>query len=173
MEERTSGFKPVKKKKGRFNLMDLILVLLAVGIALFVLFVIDPFSINLFGADEQNVTLEYSIRIENVEATFMDKIRIRDEVIDASLKTSLGYVNAVENDIPHSEPYYDSEDDLVSMKEYPNRYDLIITVTADAVFTQGVGYTVNGRRVAVGSEFYLMFPEYLGEGFCVSMREIG
>ena len=45
------------------------------------------------------------------------------------------------------------------MKEYPNRYDLIITVTADAVFTQGVGYTVNGRRVAVGSEFYLMFPE--------------
>lgn len=173
MEERTSGFKPVKKKKGRFNLMDLILVLLAVGIALFVLFVIDPFSINLFGADEQNVTLEYSIRIENVEATFMDKIRIRDEVIDASLKTSLGYVNAVENDIPHAEPYYDSEDDLVSMKEYPNRYDLIITVTADAVFTQGVGYTVNGRRVAVGSEFYLMFPEYLGEGFCVSMREIG
>ena len=95
MEERTSGFKPVKKKKGRFNLMDLILVLLAVGIARFVLFVIDPFSINLFGADEQNVTLEYSIRIENVEATFMDKIRIRDEVIDASLKTSLGYVNAV------------------------------------------------------------------------------
>lgn len=173
MEERTSGFKPVKKKKGRFNLMDLILVLLAVGIALFVLFVIDPFSINLFGADEQNVTLEYSIRIENVEATFMDKIRIRDEVIDASLKTSLGYVNAVENDIPHAEPYYDSEDDLVSMKEYPNRYDLIITVTADAVFTQGVGYTVNGRRVAVGSGFYLMFPEYLGEGFCVSMREIG
>ena len=173
MEERTSGFKPVKKKRGRFNLMDLILVLLAIGIALFVLFVIDPFSINLLGADEQNVTLEYSIRIENVEATFMDKIRIRDEVTDASLKSSLGFVNAVENDIPHTEPYYDSEADLVSMKEYPNRYDLIITITTDAMFTQGVGYTVNGRRIAVGSEFYLMFPEYIGEGFCVSMREIG
>ena len=173
MEERTSGFKPVKKKKGRFNLMDLILVLIAVGIALFVLLVLDPFSIHMFRAEEQGVTLEYTLRIENVEGAFLDKIRIRDEVIDSSIKVSLGYVNAVENDIPYTEPYYDSEEDVVSMKEYPNRYDMIITVTADAVFTEGVGYTVNGRRVAVGSQFYLMFPEFLGEGYCISMREIG
>ena len=59
------------------------------------------------------------------------------------------------------------------MKEYPDRYDLVVTVTADAVFTEGVGYTVNGRRVAVGTQFYLMFPDYLGQGYCISMRELG
>lgn len=173
MEERTSGFRPVKKKKGRFNFMDLFLVLLAAGIIFLVVFVIDPFSINLFGEEDHSVTLEYTVRIENVEGALVDKIKIRDEVIDASVKTSLGYVNAVENDTPYTEPYYDSQEDAVSMKEYPDRYDLVITVTADAIFTEGVGYTVNGRRVAVGTQFYLMFPEFLGTGYCIGMREIG
>lgn len=173
MEERTSGFKPVKKKKGQFNLMDLLLIFIAVGIILFVVLVIDPFSLNLFDNQDHSVTLEYTLRIENVEGSLIDKIQTRDEVIDASVKTSLGYVNAVENDTPHAEPYYDSKEDSVSMKEYPDRYDLVVTVTAEAVFTEGVGYTVNGRRVAVGTEFYLMFPDYLGTGYCISLRELG
>ena len=173
MEERTGGFKPVKKKKGRFNLVDLLLVLIALALVFVVVFVIDPFSINLFGGEEREVTLEYTLRIDNVESPLIDKIKMGDEVVDASIKSSLGYVNAVENDIPHTEPYYDSEEDVVSMKEYPNRYDLVVTVTATATFTDGVGYTVNGRRVAVGTQFYLMFPEYLGSGTCISMREIG
>ena len=173
MEERTSGFKPVKKQKGRFNLMDLLLVLIAVGVILAVIFVLDPFSLNVMGKAEHKVTIEYTLRIENVEGILIDKIHTRDEVVDASLKTSLGYVNAVENDTPYTEAYYNSKEDVVSMTEYPDRYDLVVTVTAEAVFTEGVGYTVNGRRVAVGAEFYLMFPDYVGSGYCISMRELG
>lgn len=173
MEERTSGFKPVKKKKGSFNLVDLLLVLFVLALAFVVIFVMDPFSLNLFGGGEREVTLEYTLRISNVDSILVENIRFGDEVVDASVKTSLGYVNAVENDMPYAEPYYDSDEDVVSMKEYPNRYDLMVTVSATAVYTEGVGYTVNGRRVAVGTQFYLMFPEYLGSGTCVSMREIG
>ena len=100
-------------------------------------------------------------------------IKVRNEVVDASIKASLGFVSSVENDTPHAEPYYDYQADLVSMKEYPDRYDLIVTITTNASFTEGVGYTVNGRRVAVGAKLYMMFPEFLGEGYCVSLREIG
>ena len=173
MEERTSGFKPVKKKKGRFNLVDLLLVIVALAVIFVVVFVIDPFSLNLFGGEEREITLEYTIRISNVDIAFVDKIAVGDEVVDSAVNTSLGYVSAVENDIPYSEPYYDNATDTVSMKEYPGRYDIMITVTAKAIFEDGVGYTVEGRRVAVGSQLYLMFPEYVGTGSCVSMREIG
>ena len=173
MEERTSGFKPVKKQKVRFNLMDLLLVLIAVSIILAVIFVLDPFSLNIMGKAGREVTLEYTLRIENVEGLLIDKIHTRDEVVDSAIKTSLGYVNAVENDTPYTEAYYNSKDDEVSMIEYPDRYDLVVTVTAEAIFTEGVGYTVNGRRVAVGAEFYLMFPDYVGFGYCISMRELG
>ena len=173
MEERTSGFRPVQKKKGRFNLMDLFLILFIAGLVFFTVFVVDPFSIGLFDKEEQSVALEYTVRIENVEVAFIDKIKVRNEVVDASIKASLGFVSSVENDTPHAEPYYDYQADLVSMKEYPDRYDLIVTITTNASFTEGVGYTVNGRRVAVGAKLYMMFPEFLGEGYCVSLREIG
>ena len=173
MEERTSGFRPVKKKKGRFNLMDLFLILVLAGAVFFVVFVVDPFSIGLFGEVEQDVALEYTVRIENVEGSLVDKIKVRNEAIDASVKTSLGYVSAVENGTPHAEPYYDSQADTVTMKEYPDRYDLVITITANASYTDGVGYTVDGRRIAVGTKLYLMFPEFVGTGYCIGMREIG
>ena len=173
MEERTSGFKPIKKKKGRFNLVDLLVVLIALAIVFAVVFVMDPFSIGLFGAEKQEVTLEYTVRIDNVESALINKIQMGDEVIDASVKTSLGYVSAVEDDIPHTEPYYDAEEDVVSMKEYPNRYDLVVTVTAEATFTDGEGYKIDGRRMAVGTQLYLMFPDYIGTGNCISIRELG
>ena len=173
MEERTSGFKPVKKKKGRFNLVDFLMLFLVAAILFVVLFVVDPFSINLFGAEAREITLEYTLRIDNVENALVNKIQMGDEVIDASVKTSLGYVSAVENDMPHTEPYYDPEEDIVVMKEYPNRYDVVVTVSSKATVTEGQGYTVNGRRVAVGTQFYLMFPDYTGSGNCISVREIG
>jgi len=173
MEERTSGFKPVKKKKGRFNLVDLLLVVVALAVAFVVVFVVDPFSINLFGGEEREITLEYTIRISNVDVAFTDNITVGNEVVDSSVKTSLGYVSSVENDIPYSEPYYDNATDTVSMKEYPGRYDIMVTVTAKAIFEDGFGYTVEGRRIAVGAQMYLMFPDFVGTGSCVSMREIG
>ncbi len=172
MEERTSGFRPVKKKKGRFNLVDLLLIVLLLVMIFVVVFVIDPFSLDVFGGTAQEVTLEYTLRIDSVDGTMVDKIEIGDRVVDASVKTSLGYVSSVEKDIPHTEPYYDSILDTVSMKEYPDLYDLVVTVTVEADFQEGVGYSVEGRRVAVGTKLYLMFPEYLTEGYCISMREI-
>ena len=149
------------------------MLIFMLAVVFFVVVIIDPFSMDLFGGDGTEITLEYTVRIENVEGAFADKIGMGDEVVDASVKTSLGYVSSVENDVPHAEPYYNSDEDIVVMKEYPDRYDLVVTVTATAVYTEGMGYTVNGRRVAVGSHFYLMFPDYLGEGNCISMREIG
>ena len=173
MEERTSGFRPVKKKKGRFNLVDLLLIVIAVSVIFFVIFVVDPFSLDLFGQKTQEIAVEYTLKISNVEGTLIDKIGIHDEVVDTSTKISLGFVTEVENDIPYSEPYYNAEEDLVSMKEYPDRYNFEVTITASAVYTEGVGYTVNGRRLAVGAQLYLMFPEFLGTGECISLREIG
>lgn len=174
MEEKTSGFKAVKKKKGRFNLVDLFLILIALAVVFVMIFVIDPFSIELFDNTEKEVKLEYTIRIENVENTLINKIAIGNEVVDSSTKTSLGFVSSVENDIPHTEPYYDSEIGVVSMMQYENRYDLVVTVTsANATFTEGVGYEVNDRRVAVGTQLYLMFPDFVGTGSCISIREIG
>ena len=81
-------------------------------------------------------------------------------------------VSAVKNDILFSEAYYNIDADVVSMKEYPDKYNLQITVTAPAVYEKGVGYTVKGVRMAVGGEYHLMFPNFVGSGYCIGIREV-
>ncbi len=173
MEEKTGGFGAVKRKRGKFNLIDLIFIVFVIAAVLFVVFVLDPFSLNVFGKEEQKVLLEYTVQFDYVEASLTDNIKPGDEVIGASGKNSLGRVTSIRNDILYSELYYNSENDTVSMKEYPDRYNLQVTMTADAVFEPGTGYTVKGSRIAVGAKYSLMFPDYLGTGYCVSMREVG
>lgn len=172
MEERTGGFKPVNKKKGSFNIVDFFLILIAIAVLFVVFFVIDPFSINLFDGQDREVALTYTIRIDNVEEMLIEKIKTNDEVVDATVKSSLGYVIYVDNDNAHTEYYYDSEKGEVRTKEHESLYDLEVTIKAKkATFTEGEGYKVNGRRVAVGTQFYLMFPEFLGSGTCISINE--
>ncbi len=173
MEERTNGFGTVKLKRGKFNFVDLLFLILIAVIVLAVFFLIDPFSMNVFGGAEKNVVVEYTVQIEYVEASLADNIRLGDEALNAVNKTSLGRVSAIKNDILYSEACYNSEADIVSMKEYPDRYNLQITITSDAVFEEGKGYTVKGTRIAVGGQYSIMFPNYLGNGYCISMREVG
>lgn len=173
MEERTGGFSSVKRKRGKFNSVDILFLVLLVAVLFAIVFLIDPFSIGVFGGSEKNVVLEYTVEIEYVEASLADNIKLGDEAISSSNKTSLGRVSAIKNDTLYSEAYYNSEADVVSMKEYPDRYNIQVTITSDAVFEEGKGYTVKGTRVAVGREYSIMFPHYLGSGHCISMREVG
>ena len=173
MEERTNGFGTAKRKRGMFNLVDLMFVLAVVLIVVIVFFLLDPFSLNTFGETEKQVVLEYTVQIDYVEASLTDNIRLGDLVTYAANKATFGRVSAVKNDILYSEAYYNAEADVVSMKEYPDKYNLQITVTTDAVFEKGVGYTVKGTRMAVGGEYSLMFPNFVGSGYCIGMREVG
>jgi len=173
MEERTSGFGTVKRKRGKFNSVDILFLVLLVAVLFAVIFLINPFSTGLFSDTEKNVVLEYTVEIEYVEASLADNIRLGDEAISSVNKTSLGRVSAIKNDILYAEAYYNKDADVVSMQEYPDRYNLQITITSDAVFEEGKGYTVKGTRIAVGGQYSIMFPSYLGSGYCISMREVG
>ena len=172
MEERTGGFGAAKRKRGSFNVVDLLFVALVVAVLFAVIFMLNPFSVSVFRADEKNVILEYTLELEYVEASLTDNIRLGDEAISSVNNASLGRVSAVENGILYTEPYYNSFADTVTMKEYPDRYNLQITITSEATFEAGVGYTVKGNRIAVGGQYSVMFPNYIGSGYCISMREV-
>ena len=57
------------------------------------------------------------------------------------------------------------------MVEYPDRYNVRVTIEATANFYEGKGYTVNSTRIAVGEKLSLKFPEFAGEGYCVNVIE--
>ena len=53
------------------------------------------------------------------------------------------------------------------MVEYPDRYNLKVTVTAKAELIEGVGYNVNDRRIAIGEAMSLRFRDFVCEGYCI------
>ena len=168
MEERTGSFKPVKKKKGAFNAVDALIILLVVGIA--AVFIASRASVS--DDSGEKIKFEYTVALECVDKDFVDKISAGEKVYDASTKSFLGTVSSVEADELYSVYEYDSATGAIVSRTYPDKYTVKVTVSTKAQFAEISGYSVGDCRVAVGQKMSLRFPEYSASGYCVGMREV-
>ena len=171
MEENKSTKKISKGSK--FNILDLIIV---VGI----LFIITALVVMTFPrfSDKaklgKKVMVSYTLVFEAVGEDAFDKISIGDPLTDLKDGKALGKVS----ETPKIEPYYTyimgttPEGETVSEKkeDHLGRSNITITVEAEAVYSEGSGYTVNGYRIAVGKEMNVRFPNYTNTGTCVGFR---
>ena len=161
MQEKTAN-----KSGGKFNAVDLFIILVATGL-------IGVFLITVFatGGNTDTVTVEYTVRFENVSEELADNIRIGDRVYESSSQTPIGVVTEVDNGSLYTVYEYDSEKNAIVPVEYPDKYNLKVSVKADAVFAEGVGYSVDGIRIAVGAALNLRFANYVGSSYCVEISE--
>ena len=168
MEERTGSFKPVKKKRGRFNAVDILIILLIVGVI--VIFAASTISVS--EEPGEKTKFEYTMTIEGVSKDFLDLIENGERVYDSSSKNFLGTVSSVDGNKPYGLYEYDKTTGEMVVKEYPEKYNITFTVSAKAQFVEGVGYTVGGQRIAVGQNMELRFPDFVANAYCVGMREV-
>ena len=168
MDERTGSFKPIKKKRGEFNVIDLLIIFFIVGVV--VVFAVSHLLLSDDGGKE--ITIEYTVVLEDVDKAFVDKVKSGNSVFDALSGASLGTVSAVDSSTPYFFYEYNSEEGAIVTKEFPDRYNVRITVSANAEEIEGIGYTVDDRRVAVGAKMDLRFPQYTDTGYCVEMRKV-
>ena len=160
-----------KKKKG-FNFIDFVIILIVLAIIGGTVYLFSPISFLKKASSAIEGTLDYTIEIRNVDITFIDNIKENDIVIDSVTKKQLGTVSTVDHNTKYAELNYQSADreqgkDEGFMMEYPNRYNIIVTITSSADYIVGEGYTVNNCRIAVGKKLYLRFSDYVCEGYCV------
>lgn len=161
-----------QKKKRSFNFVDFLLILIALAIIGGVVYLFSPISFLKNMRSKINGTLDYTIEIRNVDVKFIESIKENDIVIDSVSKNTLGTVSAVEHTTKYNELYYHvSESDPNKydgvLLEYPNKYNISVTITTNADYIKGQGYSVNNCRVAVGEKFNLRFRNYVCEGYCV------
>lgn len=166
MEEKTVSVKPPKKSNGKFNVVDLFIILVVIG-------TIGVFLVTVLSSDGKADTLaiEYTVRFENVSEALADNIRIGDSVYESSSRTLIGIVTAVDNSSHYTVYEYDNEKRAVVPIEYPDKYNLKVMVSADAVFEEDEGYSVDGIRIAVGAGLNLRFANYVGNAYCVEISE--
>lgn len=159
------------------NLFDLLVIfVLLVAVVLLAFGIRLP---DLFGGQEAGraCRLEYTVIFRGVDERFAQAVASGDALSTADTGVALGSVAGEVALTPHTVPTLvpsaeQGEEAIVVMKPVPGQVDITVTVVADAIYTQGVGYTVNGQALRAGAAYHVRFPNYVGVGSCDSLREL-
>lgn len=162
----------LSKKRRSFNFIDVILILLALLIVLTVVNIFSPMLVFNKLRNDLQTTIQYTLEVKGVDNEFINKINENDTVVDTVSKYSLGSVTAVDYNMQYLELEYDEAQRAGVMAVHPDKYNVIITITASAAYNEGKGYSVNGHRIAVGEMMSVRFPDYVCEGYCIGLSVI-
>ena len=160
----------VAAKKGRFNVIDLLLIILIFVIIGSLILVFDPFAFFKKGSTE-NVTLRYTVEIKNVSNDLKNNIKVGDKVLNSATGYDMGSVVAVETQSSFEWEYVQG-DDYMSKKYSTDKSDIIVTIDVESIYEKERGYMVDGDQIAVGILAYLRFSDFVGSGYCISIERI-
>lgn len=171
MNENKTSASTVKKKakRGKFNLMDFLIII--VLLAVIALIVNSFFSTSFLKkiTSDKTVEIQYAIEVQGVDEAYLRNISENDVVLDSVSKSDIGTVTAVDYSTQYTELVCNEEENVGVLSPVAGKYNVIITVSATAQYKSGEGYTVNGTRIAVGEKINARFPNYVCEGYCISI----
>ena len=160
-----------KSRAGKFNFIDILIILALLLIAAIVINIFFPLSaLRRFDKSDEK-QIQYTVEFLGVDEAFVDKIAENDAVIDSVSKYALGTVMTVDCNTHYSELKYNESDMSGWLSPYPDKYNMLVTITVTAEYNEGEGYSVGDRRIAVGEKLALRFPNYAAEGYCISLSE--
>ncbi len=157
-----------KAKKIRFNIIDIILMVIlvgAVGVLVYILAVGGRDS----SAASEPIEIIYEVELKNVREEFRGAIKVGDTVVDTVKRYTIGEVI----DVRYEEALYTGVDKATGQlvnSPYPGRTNIIMTVQATADTTPGY-YSIDGYRLMVGTGVYFRTPGYTGSGYCITVQE--
>ena len=169
-----------KKAKRRFNVIDflvLLIIVTAISVSIYAIFSWSNIK-SLWSTS--TVELQYTVELRGVDKEFINKIKAGDTVTDAVSKNQLGVVDNVDSIekytvLDYTRNEIENEDGKTStvtyngvLSEYPDKYNITVYISTTAEYESGVGYTVNGRRIAVGEAIEMRFPEFSSVAYCVA-----
>lgn len=159
-----------RQRRRIFNILDIVIFLVIAALAV-VLIISSSTGNSLFKKkkDGESKTIEYTVFFSNVEEALADRIASGDMVYSDDASVCFGQViTDVEKDEYQVVTYHD---DVAEMVSYPDRYNLTVTIRADALYKEGVGFTVDGTRLAVGMNYRMVFPNLSVSGVCISINK--
>ena len=159
--------KKAPKGNGRFNFIDVLMILAILLLGAIVVNLFLPGSLLKASSVEREI--QYTVEIVGVDEAFIDKINEDDVVHDSVSKYNVGTVMAVDKSTPYSVLQYDLDSNSGHLASYEGKYNLLVTINVKAEYHEGEGYSIGDRRIAVGEKLSLRFPDYAAEGYCVNL----
>lgn len=161
-----------EKKRGSFNVADAVIIIVILALAFGVFRLIDPF--HWFTAnDVRDVSIRYVVKLRSIDndVNIKDNIKKGMSVMNSTTEYSIGNVEAVNVREAVVWEYVEDSPEM-TQKTIEGKSDVYITVTVKATFESGVGYEVNGQRIAVGTTLDIRLSGFVGSGDCVELEEI-
>ncbi len=153
----------------RLNVLDVVIIVTTVLLVAIAIVWSTPRLQALFASND-TVQITYTVVFENVDESVYDRIMLDQTVIDAEGGRVLGSVALT----PESVSYYDfvlekdaDGNDILKKQAHDELgKNVTVTIRANAEYSEGKGYTVDGYRIAIGADMQLRFPGFSGTGRC-------
>lgn len=156
------------KRKHRFNWVDLLILILAVGIAVMIVLNFLPDE-NQIGYGDKTVTVEFTIQIDKLNNDLDIELASGDEVTEMSSKEKIGVLSSNPMIVAYPENVFNENSEAIEIV-YSDTYSTVyLTIVAEAVETD-YGYYVNNVRIAVGSDYDLRISGLEATGSCISVE---
>ena len=161
----------MSKAKIRFNLMDALILLVALAVIALLLYVFvfsETSSVQSAAAEQYELT--YVVEVTGIEEEFAEMIAVGDTAIDSSKKMHIGTVTAVEVQ-PYTHMGTNLHEGTLVLNPVDDYVNLYITIRADATL-EGISYTISGYDIYVGKGVNLAFSDIVCSGYCISLDAV-
>lgn len=157
-------------KKGRFNIVDALIVIIVLILIFSALWIFDPF--NWFSANEvQDVNLRYVVELKGIDDDVKNNIKIGENVSLSSTNYVVGKVISLKTQESVAWEY-DADKGAMVKKTIEGKNDIYVTIELNCTYENGVGYMINGQQIAVGTSMNFRFANFASVGTCVSMEVV-
>ena len=164
MDMKTKTKKPSSPK---FNVFDIVIIsILLLAIIVPIVLVIRAENEN--NAVGKNEVLYYTVRIDNITAESVSKIAKRQTVLERG--TEIGTVYSGLTPLYYRNYEKTEDGNLETVIDDSGLCYIEVTIKATAVYNDVEGYTINGKRIAVGRTLELRFPDFEATGVCVGLN---
>lgn len=156
------------KRKWRFNLVDALILLALVAAVLVLLYVFVWSEKSSFRSIQGNkVKVTYVVEINGLDEDYKDTIKVGATVTDSSKKMAIGTVASVET---QDYVYLGTNilNDTLVLNTVNDLITQYVTVEAEATLADNQ-YSIEGYPIYVGALVYMMFPEMVCSGYCISL----
>ena len=163
-----------KKPKRKFNFIDFLIILVVVAIIGVLIYVFSPWAQIEKLWTNNKVELTYFVEIKDVDIAYMESIKEGDGVINSVSKNSLGSVaeiSKIEKAYVYDYVLNEQGEMTCIRSEHPRKYNITVKIVATAEYDEGIGYSINGCRIAIGEMLDLRFPQYTCSGACTQIYE--
>ena len=154
------------QKTHKFNIVDIVVLVLALVILVAAFLWIDPFGWITPEKEDKGVSVLFILELNDVEKSVGEKIKLEDEVVfyDTIGKVvQMSKAPALIWSIP-------ANGDQMVLYRHPNKDTIFVTLEIECIYKEGEGYFINDKQILVGQSMNFRFPTFEATGECVSIQ---